>query len=102
MRFIPSITQHKNFCRVFRSPNIKHGLCFSRDNAVTFQMVDWFNPLPPIRVKATLEMDIHKMYELCSSIIKFVHTKSYARTGDHFLVLTEFGEAWQFRIERTS
>lgn len=77
-----------NFCRVYEMPasHAFEDFLFSGPNPVTFNMIDWFNPLPE-PAKAS-DWDDWK-----DTLRTFVQEKKYCRPGRIYLLVTEFGEA---------
>jgi hypothetical protein len=97
-----------NFCRVFELPeNYPSDFCFGGGHPVSFQMVDWFNPVPGIgqpgiskeewREKlGEIEVKEITTEELRESLIPWLLEKSYVKPGREYLVLCDFGAVLQF------
>lgn len=77
-----------NFCRIYEMPPSHNfeDFCFSGPIPVTFNMIDWFQPLPE-PAKAS-DWDGWK-----DTLRKFVQEKKYCLQGRTYLLVTEFGES---------
>ncbi len=97
-----------NFCRVFELPEkYPKDYCFNGGYPVSFQMVDWFNPVPGIGQPAvskevwrekvgkieTKEIIISELHE---TLVPWVKEKIYIKTGRKYLIICDFGAAIQF------
>lgn len=97
-----------NFCRVFELPeNYPSDYCCPVGIPVTFQMVDWFNPVLGIEQPGItkeewrekvgeIETKNVSLEELRGTIIPWLHKKSYVKPGRDYLVLCDFGASLQF------
>jgi len=96
-----------NFCRVFELPELyPSGFCFGGGHPVSFQMVDWFNPVPGIGQPAVskevwrkevgdIEITEISHDELQESFVWLLE-KNYVKPGKDYLVLCDFGAAIRF------
>ena len=88
------ILEQNNFCRVFELPEgYPKGFCFGGGKPVTFQMVDWFNPIPR---RDILNDDIKEWNEYIPLLKDFLESKTYVKPGRQYLVITDFGESFLF------
>lgn len=105
---IYSVDGWNNFCWVFEIPkSYPEGFLFGGGGPVSFQMVDWFNPVPGISQPAitkerwkeevgkieTRDISIDDLYE---SLVPWLREKQYTKSGTDYLVLFNFGAALQF------
>jgi len=83
------ISTDDNFMRIFRLPNtFPRGFCFGEGMSVNFQMVDWFNPVPPDEIS---DFDEEKIVE---DIIEFIKNKNYYDAAYKFLAITNYGDSF--------
>lgn len=86
-------TPETNFCRVFELPeSYPEVYCFGRQVPVSFNMVDWFNPVSDSMQDKDWETEVKP------SLIKFLVPKVYTRPGRCYLVLTDWGASFTFSI----
>lgn len=97
-----------NFCRVFELPeSFPTNYCFGGGYPVTFQMVDWFNPVSDIDYPAVSkevwrekvgEIKVKEITaeELYNILIPFLREKSYIKPGRSYIILCDFGAALSF------
>jgi len=82
------INEMNNFCRVFELPDeFPTGFCFGGGYPVTFKMIDWFNPIPPIELNENTKWE-----DYISGIKEFILEKQYIKVGKKYLLITDFGE----------
>lgn len=97
-----------NFCMVFELPeDYPSEFCFGGGHPVTFQLVDWFNPVQDVSMAGVskevweaevgpiepLEVDTD---ELGESLVDFIQGKQYVKPGREYLVKCNFGAAFLF------
>lgn len=87
--------KNRNMCRVFELPErFPSDYCFGGGHDVTFKMVDWYNPIPPI----TTDLDRELLADMTWNDIKQFNIaeikKQYFKKDRGFLVITAFGEAF--------
>ena len=88
------ITEKNNFCRVFELPNTyPQAFCFGDGHPVTFQLVDWFQPIPTGDI---LSDTIKPWGEYVYSLTVFLKNKDYMKVGKQYLLITDFGESMLF------
>lgn len=88
-----------NFCRVFQLPSeFPEGFCFGGGLPTTFQMVDWFNPIPAFDdefnflLPKTLEgAELEASREMLKD---FIRGKGYFNPLATFLIITDYGDAF--------
>lgn len=97
-----------NFCRVFEIPkSYPGGFLFGGGKPVSFQMIDWFQPvggvIQPAITKERGRKEVGEIEtknvsidELQGSIIPWLQEKKYVKHGRTYLVLCDFGAALQF------
>ena len=88
------ITESNNFCRVFELPlDYPKGFCFGGGKPVTFQMVDWFQPIP---IEDISENNVKVWSEYIPLLKDFLKDKNYVKPGRQYLLITDFGESFIF------
>lgn len=88
------ITKRNNFCRVFELPEkYPSGFCFGRGRPVSFQMVDWFQPIP---VDDIYDDNVKDWAEYELMLKDFLRDKRYVKPGRQYLLITDFGQAFMF------
>jgi len=97
-----------NFCRVFELPeSYPAGYCFDGGHPVSFQLVDWFNPVSGIGQPAVSKEVWRKKVgeiktvkistkELSGNLVPFLLEKQYVKPGRDYLILCDFGAALKF------
>lgn len=97
-----------NFCRVFELPKeFPKEFCFGGGHSVTFQMVDWFNPVigidqPAISKDAWIKrfgkIDTKEVTveELRDTLMPFLVNKQYIKSDRDYLILFDFGATFLF------
>jgi len=98
-----------NFCTVFEIPEkFPSEYCFSGGHPVTFQMVDWFNPVPGIGNPAVskevwrkkvgeIEVKTINIDELYETLVPWLMEKQYVRSGREYIILCDFGAVIRFK-----
>jgi hypothetical protein len=98
-----------NFCRVFLLPeSYPSEFCFAGGHPVTFQMVDWFNPIPGVGQAAVSkevwrqkvgEIEVKTVTDkwLHDKLVPWLSEKKYVLPGREYLVLCNFGAAIRFQ-----
>ena len=91
------ITESNNFCRVFELPEeYPEGFCFGGSHAVSFQMVDWFQPI----FREDVEVDNIKLWPEYVAVLRgFLKDKTYIKPNRKYLLITDFGESFIFEKE---
>ncbi|MFA5394386.1 MAG: hypothetical protein WC346_00020 [Methanogenium sp.] len=93
-----SVTYDTNFIRIFRLPTeYPKGFCFGGGYPVQMQLVDWFNPLPPLAFDSKPRtLKIEHREEIVDKLREFIREKPYFKDyPDHkFLAITDYGEAF--------
>lgn len=83
------ITNTNNFMRIFKLPTeYPEDFCFGGGIPVTFQMVDWFSPVPDNMIE---NFNIEKHRKM---IRKFVKEKIYFTTGYKYLAIADYGDTF--------
>ena len=78
-----------NFMRIFQLPDsYPRDYCFGGGIPVTFNMVDWFNPVSPEMMEA---FDLEKHRKL---IKEFIRGKTYYKLGVKYIAITDYGDAF--------
>lgn len=97
-----------NFCRVFELPeHFSPEFCFGGGIPTTFQMIDWFNPVPDLGQPAVskkvweekvggIQIKEIDLDELRSFLVPCLLMKHYIREDRTYLVLCEFGACFIF------
>lgn len=97
-----------NFCRVFELPETyPKGFCPPGGLPATFQMVDWFSPVPGLGVPAiskkawlekfgSIEQIEVSHNQLQTDLIPFVRKKVYIKPLREYLVICSFGATLMF------
>ncbi len=98
-----------NFCRVFQLPNkYPQGYCMPNSKPVTFEMVDWFNPVPGVSSPAVSkeiwrekvgEINVKRieLTTLYNELVPFLLRKRYIKKDCNYLVICNFGATFTFR-----
>ena len=88
------ITEGTNFCRVFELPNMyPQGFCFQGGKPVSFEMVDWFNPIPDDDI---CHKKVKPWEEYVDGIKSFLKKKRYLKPNRKYLLITDFDESFIF------
>lgn len=100
-----------NFCRVFELPaQFSSEFCFGGGIPTTFQMIDWFNPVPDLGQPAVSKEVWKKKVgdietkeighdELGSFLIPWLKMKHYIKQGKDYIVICDFGACFTFHLE---
>lgn len=95
------VTQENNFGRVFRLPSTyPEGFCFGGGYQVPFQMVDWFNPVPPADgeyfVKYPKVLEGEELIKVRNMLRNFIRQKGYfTQCSNEFILITNYGDAFK-------
>lgn len=90
------ITEINNFCRIFELPiEYPSDFCFGGGHLVQFQMVDWFNPVPPTDFP-NFGGTLKKWDEYVPMLKEFLGDKNYVKSNRKYILITDFGESFLF------
>lgn len=85
------VTQDNNFCRVFELPlTFPESFCFGGGFPVSFQLIDWFNPIP---LGDMIFGTTKPWEEYVPLLTDFLLKKDYVIPGRQYLLITDFGKA---------
>ena len=88
------ISESNNFCRVFELPiTYPNDFCFGGGHAVTFTMVDWFQPIP---MEDIWENKVEPWSNYVPALKQFLLIKNYIKPDRTYLLITDFGESFLF------
>jgi hypothetical protein len=88
------ITSETNFCRVFELPNMyPKGFCFQGGKPVSFELVDWFNPIPAEDIHGNT---VKTWGEYVDRLKNSLKTKNYLKPNRKYLLITDFDESFVF------
>ena len=89
------ITERNNFCRVFELPNAySSDFCFGGGIPTTFQMVDWFQPIP---IEDVVSNNIEDWSTYVPLLQNWLNDKVYVKPNRQYLLITDFDESFIFR-----
>ena len=89
------ITERNNFCRVFELPNTySSDFCFGGGIPTTFQMVDWFQPIP---IEDVVSNNIEDWSTYVPLLQNWLNDKVYVKPNRQYLLITDFDESFIFR-----
>lgn len=107
------VTEETNLCRVFQMPDAFPMGFISQPMPYLFMLLDWFNPVPDAAlspdwrlptsndgVGRILEGD--RVDDLIDPLTRFLAEKHYCSKGGQFLVATDFGLSFTFKVQRYS
>jgi len=93
------VTEMTNFCRVFELPReYPEKFCFNGPVPVTFNMIDWFNPVPREFGRYPISLGTETRSRLIKQLREFISAKDYCKPGRVYLVITDYGDS--FRVTK--
>lgn len=91
-----TVPELQNICYIFELPErFSSDYCFGGGIPTNFQMVDWFNPVPPPEMH-----QFDSWEDLRTGMLnEFLLAKNYVKPGRQYLAITGFGEVFLFQKE---
>ena len=97
------ITQNDNRIKIFRLPEAyPSDFCFGGGHPVTFQLVDWFDPLDHQRLynDTVVILSGEALQEQRERVDKFIRCKNYYDPNFQYLAITSYGDTQLIQGEK--